>query len=83
MAEKLSTGLGIKISYESPSLLNFYLSKRKEKIPIMLILVMIMLHYLPRFQKAPAMTDCIEKITGHEPINFEAFIFDNKKLLTT
>jgi uncharacterized protein YbjT (DUF2867 family) len=83
MAERLSAGLGIKISYESPSLLNFYLEKRKEKMPVMLILVMIMLHYFPRFQKAPAITDCIEKITGHEPITFEAFIFDNKKLLST
>lgn len=83
MAEKLSAGLGIKISYESPSLLNFYQAKRKEKMLVMLILVMIMLHYLPRFQKQAAITDCIEKITGHEPITFEAFIFDNKKILTT
>ncbi len=83
MAEKLSAGLGIKISYESPSLLNFYLAKRKEEMPVMLILIIIMLHYFPRFQKQPAISDCIEKITGDEPITFEAFIFDNKKLLST
>ena len=81
MAETLSFGLGIKISYKSANLLNFYLAKRKEKMPVMLILVMIMLHYFPRFQKAPAVTDCIKIITKNEPITFEQFIDDNKNLL--
>ncbi|MBC7935587.1 MAG: NmrA family NAD(P)-binding protein [Rhizobacter sp.] len=81
MAKKLSDGLGIKISYESPSLFNFYMAKRKEKMPVMLILVMIMLHYFPRFQKEPTGTNCIEQISGNQPITFEAFISENKKLL--
>lgn len=82
MTVKLSNGLGFKINYESPNLLNFYLAKRKEKTPSMLILVLIMLHYLPRFQKEPTTTNCVEEITGNKPISFESFINDYKKILT-
>jgi len=81
MAKILSKNLGINIQYVSPNLVSFFFTKRKEKIPTMLILVMIMLHYFPRFQKTPAVTDCVEKITHHKPISFEQFVINNKKLL--
>ena len=79
MAAKLSSVLGVKIQFISPNLIRFFLTKRKEKMPIMLILVMIMLHYSPRFQKEPAITDWVEKITGREAITFAQFIKDNFK----
>ncbi len=82
MTEKLSAGLGIKIRYESPNLLSFFLTKRKEKVPTMFILVMIMLHYLPRFQKEPAISPWVEKIIGKPPATFDQFIKDNKAALT-
>jgi hypothetical protein len=78
MAIKLSEGLGIKINYLSPNLLRFFFTKRKEKIPFALILVMIMLHYLPRFQKDPTITNWVQTITGHPPISFKQFIQSNK-----
>lgn len=81
MAAELSKILSVDIHFESPSLLNFYLAKRKEQMPTMLILVMIMLHYLPRFQKHPAMTDCVKSITGHQPTTFGQFIVENRDLL--
>ncbi len=81
IAEKLSYGLGIKINYESPNIFAFYFTKRKEKMPSMLILVMIMLHFFPRFKKDPPVTDCIEIITGKQPITFEQFIYNNRNLL--
>jgi uncharacterized protein YbjT (DUF2867 family) len=81
MAEKLSKGLGIKIKYQSPNLLKFYLAKRKENITPMFILVLIMLHFIPRFQKDPAITDCVKTITGVEPITFDRFVNDNKIFL--
>ena len=81
MAEKLSQGLGRPIRYESPNLLHFYLTKRKEKVPPMLILVMIMLHYLPRFQTVPPMTQSVQQITGKAARSFEQFIAANKTLL--
>jgi hypothetical protein len=70
------------IHFKSPNLVSFFLAKRKEKMPTMLILVMIMLHYLPRFQNEPKITDSIEKIIHRQPITFKQFIIDNKKLLT-
>ena len=81
IAQKLSDGLGLKIQYQSPNLLQFYLQKRKENVPAGYILVLIMLHYLPRFQKEPALTQWIERITGKEPKTFEQFVSDNKNEL--
>jgi uncharacterized protein YbjT (DUF2867 family) len=81
MSEKLSTGLGTTITYTSPNLFSFYWKKRKEKMPFAFILVMIMLHYLPRFQKTPAITEGVKRIIGREPIAFEQFVKDNKTLL--
>jgi uncharacterized protein YbjT (DUF2867 family) len=83
MANQLSIGLGIPIKYESPNLLKFYFTKRKENVPFMLIMVMIMLHYLPRFQKEPNISDSVKKIIGTDPIQFSQFIKDNKTALTS
>lgn len=81
MAKILSNKLDSKIEYISPCLINFFLSKRREGVPVMLILVMIMLHYFPRFQSEPEITDWVEKITSRPPISFDEFILNNKKLL--
>ncbi len=82
MARVLSEILGTDIQYKSPNLINFFLTKRKEKVPMMLILVMIMLHYFPRFQQEPEITDWVAKILNRQPTTFEQFVTDNKKLLT-
>jgi len=50
-------------------------------MPTMLIFVMIMLHYLPRFQKEPATTDWVNKIINAEPKTFDEFVLENKNLL--
>lgn len=82
MAKILSENLGVAIHFKSPNLVSFFLTKRKEKIPTMLILVMVMLHYFPRFQREPEITDWVEKIIHRQPTTFSKFIKDNKKLLT-
>lgn len=81
MATKISTGIGKNISFVSPNLLQFFLTKRKENMPTMLILVMIMLHYFPRFQKTPKTTEWVKIITGQDPMTFDDFVAKNKKLL--
>jgi uncharacterized protein YbjT (DUF2867 family) len=81
MADKLSIGLGVKINYESPNLWHFFWQKRKENMPFAFILVLIMLHYLPRFQKTPPITEGVKKLIGREPITFDAFVKDNKMRL--
>ncbi len=81
MAKKLSEAVNVKIRYQSPNLLKFYFTKRKEKMPVMLILVMIMLHYLPQFQNEPKVTDCIKQLLNKEPKSFEQFINENLNTL--
>jgi len=81
MAEKISKGIGKAIKFISPNLLQFFLTKRKENMPTMLILVMIMLHYFPRFQKTPKTTEWVKIITGREPKSFNDFVLTNKNKL--
>lgn len=81
MTYVLSNSLGRKITFKSPNLISFYFRKRRENIPSMFILVMIMLHYLPRFKTTPPTSDCVEQITGNKPCNFEEFVKDNLALL--
>lgn len=83
MALKLSKGLGKIIKFESPNPVRFFITKRKEKLPAILILVMIMLHYFPRFQKEPKTTDCVEKILNKQPKSFDQFILENRAELST
>ena len=39
-----------------------------------LIIVMILLHFLPRFQKEPKISDFYEKLTGKKPTKLIDFI---------
>jgi uncharacterized protein YbjT (DUF2867 family) len=81
MAEKLSSGLDEKITYDSPNLVRFWWQKRKEDVAFGYILVLIMLHYLQRFQTIPKLTNCVEEITGKPPKTFDEFVFENKDKL--
>lgn len=75
VAEILSEILGRNIIYESPNLLKFYFSKRKQGLSSAMIYVMIMLHYLPRFKKnEPRLTTTVKKIAGSEPHRLKDFI---------
>lgn len=56
--------LGQRLRYESPNLLRFFLRKRREGYPAGYVLVLILLHYLPRFQSEPALSGAIRQITG-------------------
>lgn len=81
MADKLSEGLGVKINYVSPNLVRFTWQKLRENVPFSYILVLIMLHYFPRFQREPFFSNAFQKITGKNPISFEQFVIDHKDLL--
>ena len=80
MAAKISAITQKKIRYVSPNLFRFYFQKRKEKMPATLIFVMMMLHYLPRFQKEPEVTEDIHRLTGKPPKAFDEFVEQNKSL---
>lgn len=81
MAEQLTAGLGVPISYESPSPWSFYWAKRHEGLAPGFILVMLLLHYLPRFVAKPPVTDTIAELLGRPPIDFEQFVTAFRALL--
>ncbi len=81
MAKSLSRILGVLITYKSPNLFSFYVHKRREGVATSFILVLIMLHFLPRFQRLPVVTNYVQQITGHMPREFDDYVRDNKELL--
>lgn len=52
----------------------FYSIKKKEGMVSGMIMVMIMLHFLPRFQNEPVISDFYEKLTGKKPTSLSEFI---------
>ncbi|MEK6481976.1 NmrA family NAD(P)-binding protein [Catalinimonas sp. 4WD22] len=80
VAQMLSEVLDRKIDYISPNLLQFYLSKKKEGIKSAFIFVMIMLHFLPRFQKAPKISPDLSCLSGDIPLTLRDFIVKNKEV---
>lgn len=83
MANTLSLELDQRINYESPTLWDFFWHKKREGSSTGFILIMIMLHYLPRFQKTPSLSPWVENITGETPISFEQFVRDYAKELAS
>ena len=77
----MSQVLNLKIKYKSPNLLQFYITKRKEGIESVFILVMIMLHYLPRFQQEPAISQNVRNIIFKVPNTFRQIAENNRTVL--
>jgi uncharacterized protein YbjT (DUF2867 family) len=82
MCATLSEAINRKIEFISPSLLAFYFYKRKEGIGTPFILVMIMLHYLPRFQKPQPTSKWVERLLGRKPASFSEFVEREKAIWT-
>ena len=74
MAAQLTTGLGTPITYVSPSPWRFYRSLRRDGREPGLILVMLLLHMLPRFTATPPVTRTVADLTGRVPIEFAQFV---------
>jgi len=76
VAQLLTRALAKPIRYESPGLLRFYRQKRRDRMERGFILVMIMLHVLPRLQKPPRVSDDYTRLTGLEPVRLQEFLRD-------
>ena len=70
----LSEQLGHLIQYESPNWLRFFWVKRRAGLSTGMILVMLMLHVLPRFLKPPRISDDYQRLTGCSPQTLRRFI---------
>ncbi|GAB2583627.1 NmrA family NAD(P)-binding protein [Spirosoma areae] len=70
----LSERIGYEVRYESPNPIRYYFAKRREGIASRLILVMLLLHFLPRFQKVPLLSPDFTRMTGRQPNTLTQFI---------
>ena len=64
------------IRFRDVNPLRFYNIKNREGMAKGMIAVMILLHFLPRFQQEPKISDFYEQLTGKKPISFEKFAYD-------
>ena len=74
MASQLTAGLGTPITYESPNPWHFYRTLRRDGREPGLILVMLLLHMLPRFTGTPPVTRTVAELTGQDPGEFAQFV---------
>lgn len=79
-ASILSDVTGKKIDFENVNPIRFFRLKKKEGLQPGLIIVMTMLHFLPRLQKAPEISDNFEAITGNKPTTLRQFIEREKQI---
>ena len=70
-----------KLVYKSVGPFKFYRLKKREGVKKGLIIVMLLLHYLPRFQKDPKITENVYKLTGKQPTTLKKFIERERHLL--
>lgn len=74
MADQLTAGLGTPIRYESPNPWHFYRTLRRDGREPGLILIMLLLHMLPRLTGTPLVTNTVADLTGQAPIEFTQFV---------
>lgn len=79
VARIITGATGKIVTYESPNLIKFFRAKRKLGISKPMILVLIMLHYLPRFGKnKPRLTNELFDITDKKPSSLNEFVLREK-----
>ena len=74
MADQLTAGLDTPITYESPGPWRFYRTLKRDGRAPGLILVMLLLHMLPRFMATPPVTHTVADLTGRLPTEFAQFV---------
>ncbi len=67
------------IRFRNVNPFSFYRIKKKEGMAAGMIIVLILLHFLPRFQKEPEISDFYELLTGKKPTDLATFIERVKK----
>jgi len=81
MAAQLTAGLGTPIGYVSPAPWRFYRTLRDDGREPGLILVMLLLHMLPRVTGTPPVTSAVADLTGRAPVEFEQFVAAHREAL--
>jgi len=66
------------LKYESPSLLRYVAYCIRQGYSPGYIFVMLLLHYLPRFEKAPQPTNTVKTLTGQLPKSLSQFVREHR-----
>ena len=74
VTNKINAVLNTHINYRSVNPFHFFYLKLKEGKPFAKVVVMFVLHFLPRFEKAPAITNNYQMLSGKEPTTLNEFI---------
>jgi len=70
----INNSIQIPIRFRNVNPLRFYNLKKRDGMVKGMIIVMIMLHFLPRFQKEPRISDFYKRLTGKKPTDLRTFI---------
>jgi uncharacterized protein YbjT (DUF2867 family) len=81
VVEQLNQVLTHPVRYRPVNPLHFWWIKRRAGLPHSFILVMLMLHFLPRFQSDPPLSTVYEQLTGKKPTPLLAFLAREKDQL--
>lgn len=79
VTELINTSIENPIKYKNVNPFKFYKIKKQEGMVTGMIIVMILLHFLPRFQKEPKISDFYMRLTGKRPTDLKTFIEREKK----
>lgn len=74
---------GIKFRFKSINPISFYFKKKKSGLKSGFAVVMTILHFLPRLQKEPEISDNYYKLTGKKTTSLNEFIKREKGRITT
>lgn len=78
--DRINSAIGASLKFKSVNLIRFWLHRKSIGTSVAMTAVMIMLHYLPRFQKAPHISNAYTLITGKEPTSLGEFAVRERKL---
>lgn len=81
VVDVINKNTAIEIVFVNSDPFQFYRIKKQEGMQKGMIMVMILLHFLPRFQKEPRISDFYEKLTGKKPTGLIEFIKREKTKL--
>jgi uncharacterized protein YbjT (DUF2867 family) len=70
---------GTSFRYESPGLFRFVITLWRQGKPVSFILVMLLLHFLPRLQKPLPVSSDFVRFTGEEPQGLRDFIEEHRE----
>ncbi len=77
----MSKILDQKIAFHAVNPVRFYFRKKKEGVESGFALVMTILHFLPRFQAEPRISDNYQKLTGKFPTRLQEFVEREKEII--